>query len=178
MFSSWTGGGELYCRYFSELSGACESEAKTVQPPVGGTGEGKNPMDFAHPSMAHLAHERDRLQPAETFLDPLSLSLTERIPSMSCGAAINGAATRSRMVLRHMRHHSHMPTLFHEIPRVKSFISTDAHRLGSQNFVPASPVRRRVLPFRWPGTLPYIIERSIHPLRRDILELGAFQKGP
>jgi hypothetical protein len=60
---------------------------------VGGTGEGKNPMDFAHPSMAHLAHERDRLQPAEAFLDPLSLSLTERIPSMSYGAAINGAAT-------------------------------------------------------------------------------------
>ena len=59
---------------------------------VGGTGEGKNPMDFAHPSMAHLAHERDRLQPAEAFLDPLSLSLAQSIPGMSGGAAINRAS--------------------------------------------------------------------------------------
>lgn len=68
---------------------------------LGGTGEGKHPMDFGHPTMTHLAHQRDRLQPAEAFLDPLSLSLAESISSMSRGATINCAATAPCEILRY-----------------------------------------------------------------------------
>jgi len=58
--------------------------------------------------MAYLAHERDGLQPAEAFLDPLSLFLAQSIPGMLGSAAINGASAASCDVLRHVRHHSHV----------------------------------------------------------------------
>ncbi len=54
-------------------------------------------MDLAHSAMAYLAHERDGLQPAEAFLDPLSLSLAQSIPGMSGGAAINRASAALAM---------------------------------------------------------------------------------
>src|SRR5215469_5411985 len=58
---------------------------------VGGTGKSKNPVYFTHPAMPYLAQKRDRLQPAETFLDLLSLSLTDGIARVPCCAVINGA---------------------------------------------------------------------------------------
>src|ERR1041384_65670 len=90
---------------------------------VGGTGEGKNPVHFAHPAMVHLAQKRDGLQPSKAFFDSLPLSLAECIPSMSCGAAINGAPAASADVLRHVRGNSHVPTLLHKILCVKPFVS-------------------------------------------------------
>ena len=73
--------------------------------------------------MAHLAHQRDGLQPAEAFLDPLSLSLAQSITGVSGGAAINRASDAPCDVLRHVRGHSHVPALLHETPRIISFVS-------------------------------------------------------
>lgn len=64
--------------------------------------------------MAHLAHKRNRFQPAEAFFDSLPLSWTENITGMTRGAAINRAATRPRMILRDMRRHLQIPLLFHK----------------------------------------------------------------
>jgi len=55
------------------VSRNCGSQVSHPHPIVGGTGEGKDPMDLAHPAMAYLPEERDRLQPTEAFFDPLSL---------------------------------------------------------------------------------------------------------
>ena len=73
----------------------CGDEISHADQIVGGAGEGKNPVDFEHPAMAYLAHQRDGLKPAEAFLDPLSLSLAEGVASMSGGATINGASASS-----------------------------------------------------------------------------------
>jgi hypothetical protein len=48
---------------------------------VGGSGESKDPTAFAHAAMAHLAHQRDGLQSAEAFLDPLPLSAVRAYPA-------------------------------------------------------------------------------------------------
>jgi len=40
---------------------------------VGGAGEGKDPVHRADSAMPNLAHECNRLQPAEAFFNPLPL---------------------------------------------------------------------------------------------------------
>ena len=78
-------------------------------------GEGKLPVHFAHPSMAKLAHERNRLQPAKAFFNPLSLSLTEGISRVPRGAAINRTATPPCMILRDVGRYPQIPALAHEV---------------------------------------------------------------
>src|SRR5213080_304665 len=73
---------------------------------VGGAGEGKYPVHFAHPAMSNLPHERDRLQPAEAFFDPFPLLLADGVTRVPRGAAINRAAPTSSQVLRHVRRHA------------------------------------------------------------------------
>jgi hypothetical protein len=70
---------------------------------VGSAGEGEDPIHFAHAMMANFPHQRDRLQPAEALFDALPLPLAGGITRMSRGAVINRTASRSRVVLRHMR---------------------------------------------------------------------------
>jgi hypothetical protein len=53
----------------------CDSQVSHSHQIVGGTGQGKDPMHFAHAAMPNLSHQRDRLQPAEAFFDPLPLLL-------------------------------------------------------------------------------------------------------
>jgi hypothetical protein len=48
---------------------------------VGSTREGENPVHFTYPTMPHFP-QRDRLQPAEAFFDPIPLPLTEGIAEM------------------------------------------------------------------------------------------------
>ena len=108
-------------------------------------------MHFTHPAMTHLTHQRDRLQPAEAFLDPLSLSLAEGVTRVPRGAAINRAAAAPRMVLRHMRRHSQIPALFHEIPRVKSFVSAYASPVSCREVFSSitSAASRSAVPLAW-----------------------------
>src|SRR5438552_4896248 len=67
---------------------------------VGRASEGKDPVHFADPTMAHLPHQCNRLQPAKAFFDPLPLSLADSISRVACGAAINRVPARSRVILR------------------------------------------------------------------------------
>jgi hypothetical protein len=45
----------------------CGGQVSHAHQIVGGAGQGKYPVHFAHPAMSNLAHERYRLQPAEAF---------------------------------------------------------------------------------------------------------------
>src|SRR5713226_3284137 len=83
--------------------------------------EGKDPVDFANPTMAHLPHQRNRLQPAKAFFDPLPLSLAHSISRVPCGAAINRASPWSRVILRHLGRHPQIPALGHKPARVEPF---------------------------------------------------------
>src|SRR5947208_2386091 len=60
---------------------------------VGCAGEGEDPVHFAHSAMPHFAQQGDRLQPAETLFDALSLLLTESIAGMLCRAPVDCAPT-------------------------------------------------------------------------------------
>ena len=44
--------------------------------------EREHPSHLLNPAMPHLAHQRDRLQPAEALFDPLPLLLADRVSGM------------------------------------------------------------------------------------------------
>src|SRR6202011_4864286 len=100
---------------------------------VGGASEGKDPVHFADPTMAHLPHQCNRLQPTKAFFDPFPLSLADRISRVACGAAINCASAWPRVVLRDVGRDPEIPTLSHKPARVKPFVATHRHRLRSRN---------------------------------------------
>src|SRR5215470_18478114 len=81
---------------------------------VGRARQSENPMHFRNSAMPHLPHQRNRLQPAEAFFDPLPLSLTEGVAEMARGAVINRTAPTSFLVLRHLRRHSQIPAFGHK----------------------------------------------------------------
>jgi hypothetical protein len=76
---------------------------------VGGTGEGKEPINLADSAMPQFTQQRNRLQPPETFLDALSLALTDGVARMPRSAFINRAPATSFMILRHVGHHPLSP---------------------------------------------------------------------
>ena len=59
---------------------------------VSGAGEGGRPVHLAHSAMPQLAHEGNRLQPAEAFFNPCPLSLADDIAGMLRAATINRIA--------------------------------------------------------------------------------------
>jgi hypothetical protein len=80
--------------------------------------------------MPHLPHERNRLQPAKAFLDPLPLvSLADGIPRVPRRAAINRTALAPPQVRRHVRHDLEISALGHKPERVKTFVSSNRQRL-------------------------------------------------
>ena len=96
---------------------------------VGGAGQGEDPVHFAHPAMANLPHERDRLQPAEAFFDPFPLLLADGVTRVPRGAAINRAAPASSQVLRHVWRHAQMAALLHKPERVEPSVTAHRQRL-------------------------------------------------
>src|SRR5712692_3287759 len=98
----------LHCRNCGEVPHAHQV--------VGRTSEAEDPVHFADPTMPYLPQQRDRFQPAEAFFDALPLLLTEGIAGMMRRPSIDRTPTTPSQVLRHMRSHSQMPTLSHEIP--------------------------------------------------------------
>ena len=139
----------------------CGTEISHAHQIVGGTGKSKNPVHFAHSAMPYLPQERNRLQPTKAFFDPLPLSLTDGIPSMSRSTAINGAGAPSRMILRHVRGNSHTSTLFHKTLGIESFVSAHGGRLRSRNLLQHD--QRRVAFRRSIGLEDFGIDNS--PLR-------------
>jgi hypothetical protein len=78
----------------------CGGQVSHAHQIVGGAGQGKYPVHFAHPAMSNLPHERDGLQPAETFFNPFPLLLAEGVTRVPRGAAVNRAAPASRQIPR------------------------------------------------------------------------------
>src|SRR5271169_1597262 len=81
---------------------------------VGGAAEGKDPVHFAYSAMSQLPHERDRLQPSETFFDSFSLLLTEGITRVPRCPLVNRTPAAPSQVLRHVWHYPQMAALGHE----------------------------------------------------------------
>ena len=148
---------------FLELGGLYRHSAQVshAHQIVGGTSEGEDPVHFAHPAMPNLPHQRDRLQPAETFFDPLPLSLADAITRVPGGAPINRASASPSQVLRHVRRHPQVPALRHETERVVAFVPAHRHRLvpGILSIM-TSAASRSAVPLAWNTSL-----FTISPLR-------------
>ncbi len=84
--------------------------------------------------MPQFTQERNGLQPAEAFFDPLPLSLADGVPRMPCRAAINRASARPFVILRHTRHHPQIATLGHKSQRVKPFVAAHGHDCVPRSF--------------------------------------------
>ncbi len=115
----------------------CGGQVSHAHQIVGGAGQGKYPVHFAHPAMSNLAHERDRLQPAEAFFNPLPLLLTDGVTRVPRGAAINRAAPASSQVLRHVRRHPQIAALLHKPERVEPFVAAHRQRLRAAEASPS-----------------------------------------
>src|SRR5215472_15817797 len=74
-------------------------------------GESEDPVNLANSAVPQLAHQRDRLQPAETFFDSLPLYLADGVARVPRRASINRASARPFVILRHMRRHPYIPAL-------------------------------------------------------------------
>ena len=105
--------------------------------------KGEYPPHLVNPAMSHLAHQGDRLQPAEALRDPLLL--TDRVPGVARGPLINRAAAGALHVLCHVRRDPDIPALRDKVFRVVRFVG--AHR---DALVPGQPFQhhQRRIPFR------------------------------
>src|SRR6266849_3989896 len=70
---------------------------------VGRTGEGEDPVHFAHSAMAHFPQQGDGLQPTEAFFDPLPLLLAPTITSAASRSAVPFARNTSASTIRPLR---------------------------------------------------------------------------
>ena len=125
----------------------CGCEVSYAHQIVSCADEGEDPIHLADATMPQLPHQRNRLQPAETFFDSLPLSLADDVAGVPRRAPIDRAAARPFVVLRHMRRHPHIPALGHKPLGVKSLVSPHGHRTAFLATSPTSPARRHVLPF-------------------------------
>ena len=90
-------------------------------------------MHFAHSPVSHLAHQGNCLQPAETFLDPLPLLLTEGVCGVPRGATVNRTAATRLVILGHVRRDPQVQALGHKAMRVEPFVAAHRHRFRSRN---------------------------------------------
>ena len=79
--------------------------------------------------MSYLAQQSNRLQPAETFLDPLPLPLADAVACMTRCPLVDGTAAASALILRHMRCDLHVTALGDEIRRVEAFVTAHGYPL-------------------------------------------------
>ena len=113
----------------------CGREVSHAHQIVGRAGEGEDPIRFANSTLPQLAHQRNRLQPAEAFFDSLPLSLADGVARVPRRASIDRAAARPFVVLPHMRRHVDIPALGHESLRVESLVSAHRHRLRARQLL-------------------------------------------
>ncbi len=69
----------------------CGRQVSHAHQIVGRASEGEDPIYFADPAMAHFPHQRNRLQPAKAFFDPLPLPLADGVTRVPRRAPINRA---------------------------------------------------------------------------------------
>ena len=70
-------------------SRSCQRQVAHPDQIVGGQREGKHPIDPRHSAMVRFAQTGDRFEPAEDFLDALTLALTDLIVRMTSGPLID-----------------------------------------------------------------------------------------
>src|SRR5262245_26239369 len=98
-------------RWFDRLSDQPCSRGPREQRPqadqiVGSRRKGHDPIDEGATAMSELAQPADGLQPAEDLLNQLPLLLADRIPGMTRGPIVDGAAGD---LLRDMRRDTQRP---------------------------------------------------------------------
>jgi hypothetical protein len=132
----------------------CGGQVSHAHQIVGGAGQRKDPVHSADPTMPHLPHERDRLQPAEAFFDPFPPLLADGVTRVPRGAAINRATSASPPG---SAPRAASPADSGTLPQTRRCrtlcrrpLSADVCREAS----PSSPAPHRVPPFRWLGRPP------------------------
>ena len=83
--------------------------------------EREHPIDAPRAPVTRLAHQPDRLEPAEDLFDPLAPSLAHGIPGMVSGATVNGTRP-ARRVLRHVRCHPEQADRRYELSDVVALV--------------------------------------------------------
>jgi hypothetical protein len=128
---------------------------------VSRAGEREDPVHLANSTMPKLAHQRNRLQPAEVPFDSLPLSLIGGITGVSRRALIDRAAATPFVVLRHMWRHIDIPILGHEslVPNLFS-PPTVTGRVPANCSDMTSAASRSGVPLAWKTSAP-----TIRPLR-------------
>src|SRR5437773_8403239 len=110
---------------------------------VGGEGKRKHPVHAAGAPVPRLAHQPDRLEPAEDLLHAFAPALTHRVARMAGGPAVERAGA-VRGVLRHVRGHAQQAGRGDEIARVVPLVGP-ARDAPSTLQGPAQLQRRRPL---------------------------------
>src|SRR6201982_2890706 len=67
----------------------CGGEVSHAHQIVGRAGEGEDPIYLAYSTVPQLAHQRNRLEPAEAFFDSLPLSLAGGVSGVPGRAPLN-----------------------------------------------------------------------------------------
>ncbi len=121
----------------------------------------KHPVHSPLTSDPHLAHQPDRLQPAEDLFHPFSLALTDPIPGMPRRSSVEGASA-PRLVLGYMRCDVHPSEFFDKLARVVSPIGSQRDPLPGRN--PGHHPDCRLSLLRAPGHRHSTIHRQSVPV--------------
>src|SRR3989449_5947964 len=89
-------------------------EVSNAHQVVGREGKRKHPVHTASAPVPRLAHQPDRLEPAEDLLHAFAPTLTHRVSRMARGPAVERAGA-VRGVLRHVRGHAQQTSRGDEI---------------------------------------------------------------
>ena len=89
---------------------------------VDGGSELEDPTHQLHSAVSGFAHQPHRLQPAEDFFYPFTLTLTNFITRVTRGPLVDRAAS-SLVVLGYMRRHLAGAQISHEVFRVVTFVA-------------------------------------------------------
>lgn len=77
--------------------------------------------------MSYFSQPGDRLEPAETLLDPFPLPLAGAVNGMTRRSLVEGTATPRRPSFRDVGHDLHMVALGDEVGRIMTLVPTCRH---------------------------------------------------
>jgi hypothetical protein len=97
--------------------------------------------------MAQFARQRDRLEPAEAFFNPLTFLLANLVTSVAGGSGIDGASAGSIGVLRDVRCCVHPATLGYKFSGVVALVGSHRYLLRSRDLLDH---QQRRIPLRCP----------------------------
>jgi len=68
--------------------------------------------------MSYFPQQSNRLEPAETFLDPFPLPLADAVTGVTRRPRVEGTAAAPTLILRHVRRNLHVAALGDEVGRI------------------------------------------------------------